>query len=173
MPSQFSTTSPNRASSRVALDRLAVQQRDLFAVFAHPDQVETKIGFIALLLEIEPDQRPADQMGQNRADQRIDQRAPDQITGNRDVLAEQMQRRFVGQGPQNEDERGERDDRAQQPDAERKRLLHETLGVVGDALVRVVGGVAEQLHPIVIGVMQPAAEIVARSSSCRQRICSH
>jgi hypothetical protein len=81
------------------LDGLAAQQRDLFGVFPRPHQIETEIGLKALLLEIEIDQRPADQMGQQRPEQRVDQGAPHQIAGNRDVPAEQMQRRFVGQAP--------------------------------------------------------------------------
>ena len=60
-----------------------------------------------------------------------------------------------------------------QPDADRQRPLDEQLDVVGDALVGVVGGIAQQLHPVVIGVVQPFAEISAPSSICRQRICSH
>ena len=49
-----------------------------------------------------------------------------------------------------------------QADAERQRLIDEQLDVLGDALVRVVGGVAQQLHAVVIGVMQPFAEIAGR-----------
>ncbi|GCC47778.1 hypothetical protein chiPu_0031935, partial [Chiloscyllium punctatum] len=52
-----------------------------------------------------------------------------------------------------------RDHGAQQSDPERQGLFDETLGVVGDTLVRVVGGITEQLHAIVVGIVQPAAEI--------------
>ena len=41
-----------------------------------------------------------------------------------------------------------------------QRSLDEQLDVVGDALVRVVGGIALQLHAIMVGVLQPFAEIV-------------
>ena len=53
-----------------------------------------------------------------------------------------------------------------------KRLLDEVLDVLGDALVRVVGGVALELHAVMRGAVEPFAEIVL-VSHCRQRICSH
>ena len=49
----------------LGLRRLAVEQRDLLGILAHAHQIEPEVGLEALLLEIEPDQRPADQMGQN------------------------------------------------------------------------------------------------------------
>ena len=54
----------------VAFGALAVEQGDLLGVLAHAHQVEAEIGFVALLLEIERDQRPADQMGERGADAR-------------------------------------------------------------------------------------------------------
>ena len=45
--------------------------------------------------------------------------------------------------------------------------------VLGDALVGVVGGVAQQLHAVVVGVVQPAARDNAAVIQRRQRICSH
>ena len=56
----------------------------------------------------------------------------------------------------------QRDDGIEQPDADRKRVLHEHLQVVGDALVRVVGGVAEKLHAVVIGGIEPLPQIGLR-----------
>ena len=41
-------------------------------------------------------------------------------------------------------------------------LLHEQLQVVGDALVRIIGGVAEKLHAIMIGGVEPLAQIGLR-----------
>ena len=43
-------------------------------------------------------------------------------------------------------------------------LLDEHPDVFGDALVRVVGGVAEQLHAVVVGAVEPVAEIAPWSS---------
>ena len=83
----------------VALGALAVEQRDLLGVLAHPHQVEAEIGLAALLLEIETDQRVADPMRQHGAEDRVDQRGPDQIAGNVEGAAEQMQRRRRPTGP--------------------------------------------------------------------------
>ena len=70
-----------------ALGFIAAQQRDLLGVFPHPHQVEAKIRLVLLLPEIDPDQRPADQMGQDGAEHRIDQRAPDEIARDREIHA--------------------------------------------------------------------------------------
>ncbi len=43
-----------------------------------------------------------------------------------------------------------------------QRLADEHLDVVADALVRVVGRIALKLHAVVVGIMQPFAEIFAR-----------
>ena len=71
-----------------------------------------------------------------------------------------MQWRRRRQTPQDDDKRRQRDDRTQQSDANVQRLLDEQFDVVSDALVRIVGGIAAQLHAIVIGTMKPFAEIV-------------
>ena len=72
-----------RRSGRRAtpLGALAVEQRDLLGVFAQPRQREAEVGFHALALEIEPDQRAPDQMGDPRSGRRIDQRDPEQEAG--------------------------------------------------------------------------------------------
>ena len=46
-------TSPNTRARPVDLALLALQQRDLLAVFAHPREVETEIRLDRLLPEIE------------------------------------------------------------------------------------------------------------------------
>ena len=43
--------------------------------------------------------------------------------------------------------------------------LDEQLDVLGDALVGIVGGIAEQLHAIMVGGVEPVVEIVSASSS--------
>ena len=60
----------------VWLRPLAVEQRDLLGILAHPHQIEAEIGFVALLLEIKRDQRPADQMRECGADDGIGQGSP-------------------------------------------------------------------------------------------------
>ena len=144
-----------------AFGALALQQRDLLGVFAHPHQVEAEIGLVALLIEIEPDQRRADPLRQHGAEHSIHHRAPYQITWDRVLLAEQVQRRRLREAPQDHHEGRQRHRRTQQLQADIQRPFDEQFDVVGDALVRVVGGIALQLHAVVIGALQPFAEIVA------------
>ena len=40
-----------------------------------------------------------------------------------------------------------------------QRLFDEQLDVIGDALVGIVGGIALQLHAVMVGILQPFAEI--------------
>ena len=73
-----------------------------------------------------------------------------------------MQRRMRGQGPQNDNERKQRHDGVEQAGADRQRVLHEQLQVLGDALVRVVGAVTEQLHAVVVGGIEPLPQVGLR-----------
>ena len=82
MAIQLVTTRPKRLEVALALGGFAVQRRDLLGILAAAHQVEAEIGLEALLLEIERNKRPADQMGEHGADDGIDQRRPDQIAGN-------------------------------------------------------------------------------------------
>ena len=70
----------NGGKSRVkvaALHCFAFVQRDGFAVFAHPDHVVPKVGLNALLLEIQPDLRPTNIVGNHAAQHAIQHRHPD------------------------------------------------------------------------------------------------
>ena len=51
-----------------AFRSLAAKQRDLLGILARAHEVEAEVGLEALLLEIQPDQRPADPMRQHGAD---------------------------------------------------------------------------------------------------------
>ena len=142
--------------------RFAVQQGDLLGNFAGSYQVEAEVGFVLLLAEVEADQRPADEVGQHGAEHGIDQCAPDQIAGNVVLHTEHMQWRRCRESPKDDDKGCQGHDGAEEADANRERLLDEESDVVGDTLIGVVGGIAEQLHAIVIGVMQPFGQIAAR-----------
>ena len=84
---------PEAAEVTLALGGFAVQRRDLLGILAGAHQIEAKIGLVALLLEVERNKPPADQMGERGADYRVEQGRPDQIARNRQRHAEQMQRR--------------------------------------------------------------------------------
>ena len=83
----------------LAFGGFAPQQRDLLGVLAHAHEVEAEVGLIALLEEIQRDQRPADEMGEQRADHRIDQRGPDQIARDIPSSAEERERRRLRESP--------------------------------------------------------------------------
>ncbi len=115
------------------------------------------------MVEVERHQRPADPVGERGSGDGVDQRRPHQIAGNcRDVEAEDFERRGVRQRPEDDDERQERHDRAHEAGADGQRALDEHPDVFGDALVRVVGGVAEQLHAVVGRLVQPAVQVLPR-----------
>ena len=144
------------------LGRLAAQERDLLAVLARAHQIEAEVRFVALLEEGEADQRPADQMREQGTEHRIDQRRPDQIAGNAPRHAEQMQRGCFRQAPQDHHEGEDRHDRVEERKADAQRAVGEQPQILGDALVRVVGGIADQLHAVVAAARQPCVEIAPR-----------
>ena len=86
---------------------LALQQCDLLGVLAHAHEVEAEVRFVALLQEIEIDQRLADPVCQRGADDGVDQRGPDQIAGYRDFIAEHDQRSVGRKAPQDDDKGNE------------------------------------------------------------------
>ena len=69
------------AVRRIGFVPLAMQQRDLLAVFARPREPEAEIGLEPLLHEIEIDQRAPDPVSKRRAGAGIDERNPEQKPG--------------------------------------------------------------------------------------------
>ena len=57
-------------------------QRDPFGILPKPHERKTEIGLEFLLVKIEPDQRPADEVDQPSADDGIDERDPHHVAGN-------------------------------------------------------------------------------------------
>ncbi len=76
----------------VALSVVAAECRDLLGIFTRAYQIEAEVRLEALLLKVERNELPADQMGQYGTECRIDQGSPDQIAGDCDLRTEQMQR---------------------------------------------------------------------------------
>ena len=97
-------------------------------------------------------------MRQHCAHYRIEQRGPDQVAVK--GHAEQMHRRRFGQSPENDDERAQRHDGVEKAGADRE--LDEEINVLGNALVRVVGGIAEKLHAIMVRGIEPLPQIGLR-----------
>ncbi len=52
--------------------------------------------------------------------------------------------------------------RVQKAEADIQSAVDEQFDVVGDALIRVIGDIALQLHAVVVGVIQPLHEIALR-----------
>jgi hypothetical protein len=155
----------NRAEARqvmLAFGRFAAERGDLLGILARAHQIEAEIRLEALLLEIQGYERLADQMGQYSADGGVDQRRPNEISGNVEVGAEKGKRCVRRQRPKNDDERAERDHGVEHADADCQRVLHKQLQIVGDALVGVIGGVAEKLHAVMIGRREPLTQIGSR-----------
>ncbi len=96
---------PEAAEVPLALGGFAMQRRDLLGILARAHQIEAEIGLVALLLKVERNKRPADQMRDYGAGHRVEQRRPNQIAGNRKRRAEQMERRLFRKRPENDDER--------------------------------------------------------------------
>ena len=156
----------------VALHRFALVQGDGLAVFAHPHHVVAKVGFHALLLEVQRNQRAADVMGEHAADHAVQHRHPDHESRNFVTGAVELEVERAAQPPKNADETGQRHQGVQQAHAQRHRIRGEQVQVFLDALVGVVGRVAlaggplglgepGQLHPVEGMVGQPARGVVA------------
>jgi hypothetical protein len=88
----------------LAFCRLAAQRRDLLGVLARSHQIETEIGLEALLLKIERNERFPDEVGKRGAYCGVKQCSPNQISRDREVRAEDRERRLRRQRPQNDDE---------------------------------------------------------------------
>ncbi len=71
-----------------ALDRLAFHQRDRLGMIGSPHDREAEIGLETLLVEVQRDQPPADQMCEQRADARIQQVPPRSASRESCTLAE-------------------------------------------------------------------------------------
>ncbi len=148
----------------VFLGILAAQQRNLLGVFAKPGQREAEVGFHVLALEIKADQRATDQMRDQRPGGRVEQRDPEQKAGQRDIGAGQRER--LRQAPQHDGERDERRDGRDQQDREVVKpvglartvvaAVDETINVLGDALIGVVGLPSDQADPVMIVPGEPA-----------------
>ena len=143
------------------LRRLAGEQRHLLGVLAQAHQREAEIGFIALLVEIEFDQRMADEMRHPGADDGVDQRRPDQIAGNVEGLRADHQRKGRRQAPQDHHEGDQRDDGAEERDADVEGRIDEEPDVVGDALIGIVGEISLEAHAVMRAVAEPTADIAA------------
>ena len=78
-------------SDHVLLGIFPAQKRDLLGIFAQAGEREAEVGFHVLALKVQADQRPSDQMGDQRARGRVDQRHPEQEARQDEVGAGQRE----------------------------------------------------------------------------------
>lgn len=138
-----------------ALDRLAGHERHRFCIVGHPRDGEAEIGLVALLVEVEPDQRPADAMGDQRADPGIGERGPDQIAREGEIHPEQRHRRAGRETPEDVGEGKQRNEAVEQPGPELVRALDEQQHVVGDAQMDVVDRTVDEADAIMASLRHP------------------
>src|SRR5690606_8832063 len=81
-PMEISNQRGETAAETFVLRLLSFEQRDLLAVLTHADEVVAEIRLEALLVEIQLHERLANQVRDQRAEQRIKERGPDEVSGN-------------------------------------------------------------------------------------------
>src|SRR5208282_3857728 len=144
----------------IDLPLLALEQRDLFAVFADARQVETEVRLDRLLAEIEPRKILPDELNDDRGDAGIEDGDPEQKAWDHD--AEDRGVHGPRNSPEDDRERhevGGRGDRLDRVvvDADVARIdagpaaVDESANVLRDTLIRVVAGVAAEVaRPVAV-----------------------
>src|SRR5262245_7004289 len=100
-------------------------------------------------------------MREDSSDDGVNERRPKQISGNYPGGAENMQRSRSGQIPEDHRERPKGHHRIQETQSDRQDSnsrcagIDKFLHVLCDALIRIVGSVAAQLHPIMLCAGKP------------------
>ena len=141
------------------LVRLAAVQGHSLGVLAKADEAEAVVGFVPLPIEVQPDERAAEPVGEPGAGGGVQNGHPNH--GARDDDGEHAHRdgERSGQPPQDRHEGHQRDDRAQTAREKTQGVGREEVHIFRDALVRVIGLMRHELHPIVGAIGQPGAEV--------------
>ena len=141
------------------LVRLAAVQGHALGVLAEADEAEPEVGLVPLPVEVQPDERAAEPVGQPGAADRVQNGHPDHVAGNGDGVPAHRNGERSGQPPEDRHEGHQRDDRAQAPGEQPEGVGREQVHVFRDALVRVIGLARHELHPVVGAIGQPGAEV--------------
>ena len=132
----------------------AVVKGDLFGMVAHTQEGGAVVGFSVLAVDVEVFEFAADEVGNQGADDGINQSNPDEVAVYGDVASADVEGLHAGERPQYGDERAEFgniiDEGAEQSDA----FVGEEVDVFGDALVGVVG-FAGQAQAVVFVAFEP------------------
>ena len=129
------------------------------AVLSEADQAEPEVGFIPLSVEVQTYEGTTDPVGQPGAAKGVQERDPYHVAGQDEREAADRDGEPSGEAPEDRHEGCQGDDGAQASNEEREGVGDEELNVLGNALVRVVGLVCDELHTIVGAVGQPGAEV--------------
>lgn len=149
-------------------DLFAAVERNGLAVFANPHQMVPEVGFVALLLEVQADQRAPDEVRDHGTGCAVGQRNPDHRARHCIAAAEERDADHAAERPEDADEAHQGHHRIEQAHRQRHRVVGEELHVFLDALVGVVGRlavllpVAREFEAVEGPVGHPAREIAAR-----------
>jgi hypothetical protein len=127
-------------------------------LLAKSHQAEAEIRFGGLLAVVQADQRPADQMGDDRPKTRIKYGQPEHVARDGDRETADRQRDAAGEIPQERGKGGKRRQRVQDAETQGHGSIDKEADVLGDPLIRVVDP-RGKTHAIESPVGQPACEI--------------
>ena len=130
---------------------LAAVEGDGFGVFPYPHQGVPEVGLVALLEEVEADQRAADVVGEQRAESGVEHGGPEH--GARHLDVEDVD--VAGKLPE-DDGKGDQGDRGfEETEGQGEGLLDEAADILADALVGVVGRAVFEAQPVVVAPFEP------------------
>ena len=141
---------------------LAAVEGDALTVLAHTHHVETEIGFVALLIEVESDEFAADEVDADRAEHRVEQREPEHVAVDDELMAADRHGEGTRKIPEHDAESAERRNLLEDADEQLQRQRDELVDVLADSLVRVIRIAAQDLQAVVDLVLHPAVEIAVR-----------
>ena len=150
----------DRLVEQAALIRLAVVQHDAVGVLVDPDEGHAQVGLAAVALGIERNQRAADAPGEQRAAERIGERAPDHVPRDRDRAVAKIENDLVGEDPEHARKARQQQRGLHEADREDGRELGQVLGVLLDALVGIDADLAGKAQHVDAFADQPLVEKV-------------
>ena len=150
----------DRLVEQAALIRLAVVQHDAVGVLVDPDEGHAQVGLAAVALGIERNQRAADAPGEQRAAERIGERAPDHVPRDRDRAVAKIENDLVGEDPEHARKARQQQRGLHKADREDGRELGQVLGVLLDALVGIDADLAGKAQHVDAFADQPLVEKV-------------
>ncbi len=147
-----------RAAQPFALVVLAAHQGDAFGVLARARQAGPEVGLPALADIAGVDEATAEEIGEQRADQRIGDRGPDHVARQVELEAEQPDRHRARQDPQHAEEGEELQHALQDALGELDRVFGRDADVLGDAAVGIVDLVGQHAELVLATRVQPALD---------------